>query len=147
MKILVDADSCPVRARRVIMKAALRLDIPAIFAANRLIPELFGNAVMELCPEESQAADNRIVELAEAGDIAVSRDIALAKRLLDKGAAALDDRGRVFTKENISEFLSIRNFQVALAGSGAAVIRSPSYGKRDLKAFADSFNRLLTGKR
>lgn len=145
MKILVDADSCPREARELTLRTAARLGIPAMFAANRPIPGIDGkNAVMEICPPGADAADDRLVELAEPGDLAICRDIPLAKRLLEKGAAVIDDRGRIFTRENIGELLSMRNFMVGLAENGLGMERSANYGKREFKSFADSLDRLLT---
>jgi len=144
MKILVDADSCPRDARELTLRTVRRLGIQAIFAANRPIPGIDGeNIVMEVCPPGDNSADNRLVELAEPGDLAVSRDLALAKRLLDKGSTVIDDRGRVFTPENINELLSIRNFVVGLAENGMSVERTANYGKKECKAFADSLDRQL----
>jgi uncharacterized protein YaiI (UPF0178 family) len=144
MKILVDADSCPAAVREVILKAARRTGVTAVFAANRPIPKIWGNGVMELCEAAEGAADNRIVELAGTGDIAVTRDIPLAKRLVDNSVAVMDDRGRVFTKENIGEWYSLRCFQVSIIENGAAIIRAANYSRKNLKAFSDNFDRLLT---
>jgi uncharacterized protein YaiI (UPF0178 family) len=98
---------------------------------------------MEICPPTENAADNRIVELAEKGDLVICRDIPLAKRLVEKDVAVIDDRGRIFTRENIGELLSLRNFMVGLAENGLGIERSAGYGKRELKTFADSLDRLL----
>jgi uncharacterized protein YaiI (UPF0178 family) len=145
VKILVDADSCPAAVRRVILKAAETRRIQAIFAANRAIPDVKGDfAVMSVCPELSGAADDRIADMAETGDIVITRDVPLASRLTGKGVAVIDDRGRVFTPDNIRACLSIRDFQVALAMSGAEIVRAANYSKKELKQFADSFDRLLT---
>jgi uncharacterized protein YaiI (UPF0178 family) len=121
----------------------MRTGVPAVFAANRPIPELGGNARMELCSGEEGAADDRIVELAETGDLAITRDIGLAKRLVEKSIAVIDDRGRQFTKDNIGEAFSIRCFQVGLAESGAEIVRTANYGKKDLQSFAASFDKIL----
>jgi uncharacterized protein YaiI (UPF0178 family) len=99
---------------------------------------------MELCPPGEGAADDRIVDLAEAGDLAITRDIPLASRLVEKNINVMDDRGRLFTRENIGEQLSLRNFTVDLANSGLNWERSANYGKKELKAMADSLDRLLT---
>lgn len=144
MKILVDADSCPTVVREVILKAAKRTGIHAHFAANSVIPGLWGNAVMELCPVEDGAADNRLVALAAPGDLAVTRDIPLAKRLVELFIDVIDDRGRVFTRENIGEYYSIRCFQVGVIETGIEMIRIANYTKKDLKSFSDSFDRTLT---
>jgi uncharacterized protein YaiI (UPF0178 family) len=127
-----------------LLRTAERLSIQAVFAANRPIPGISGAfAVMELCPAGEGAADKRLVELAGEGDIAVSRDIPLAEKLIEAGAAVIDDRGRRFTRENIRELVSLRNFMVGLAHNGLDSERAASYGKRELKQFADSLDRLL----
>ncbi|MCL1930568.1 MAG: DUF188 domain-containing protein [Treponema sp.] len=144
MKILVDADSCPQDARELLLKTARRRRIPAVFAANRPIPGIGGeNIVMEICPPGDNAADNRIVELAESGDLAISRDLALAKRLLEKEVVVIDDRGRVFSRDSINELLSLRDFVVGLAENGMGVERIAGYGTKERKAFADSLDRQL----
>lgn len=143
MKIFVDADSCPAAAREIVLRAAARRGIAAFFAANRPIPGIGGRAEMLVCPASEGAADNRITDLARPGDLAVTRDVPLAARLVSAGISALDDRGRVYTADSIGERLSLRNFTVGLAESGLEYERTKSYGKRELKTFADSLDRLL----
>ena len=144
MKILVDADSCPVPARELILRAAKRTKTQVLFAANRNIPGIEGEYIqMLVCPAGEGSADNCLVSLAQNGDLAVTRDIPLAERLLKTGASVLDDRGRIFTADNIREKLSLRNFTVGLAESGYEFERNAVFGKRELKAFADSFDKLL----
>ena len=144
MQILVDADSCPKEAREMMLRFSARLGIKTVFAANRLIPGLPKTAIMEICPPDEGAADRRIVELARAGDLVLTRDLPLAEKLVEAGIAVLDDRGRVFTKENIRERRSIRDFVVGLANDGIDMERIPSYGKNDLHALANSLDRELS---
>ena len=152
MQILVDADSCRREARELILRCSARLGIKAIFAANRLIPGLPVSSPqaepaavrMELCPGGEGAADDRIVALAKPGDLVLTRDLPLAERLVDAGVTVLDDRGRVFTMENIREQRSLRDFAVDLAKSGMGVERIASYGKKELKKLADSLDRELS---
>ncbi|MDR2150786.1 MAG: DUF188 domain-containing protein [Spirochaetaceae bacterium] len=145
MKILIDADSCPALTRKAIIRASKRTGITAIFAANRLLTDINGETVlMELCSEREGAADDRIVALACSGDLAITRDVPLANRLVKAGITTLDDRGRLYTPENIQEYLSIRNFMLELAENGLGAPRSAHYGQRELKAFADSFDRVLS---
>ncbi|MDR2964605.1 MAG: DUF188 domain-containing protein [Treponema sp.] len=150
MKILVDADSCPKLARELVLRRAAKLKIRIIFAANHAIPVWTEEepdkpvAEMEICPNTDNSADDRLVELAEKGDLALTRDVPLAKRLVEKDTFVLDDRGRVFTKNNINELLSLRNFTVGLADNGLEFERTANYSKKDFKTFADSLDRLLT---
>jgi len=154
MQIFVDADSCPREAREMVLRFSARLKIKTIFAANRLIPGIPASetdnpgsrktASMELCPPGEGAADNRIVELARPGDLVLTRDLPLAERLVDLNVSVLDDRGRVFTKENIKERRSLRDFVVGLAENGLETERTASYGKKELNALANSLDRELT---
>ena len=143
MKILVDADSCPKEARELVLRRAEKLGIRAVFAANRPIPVAAG-AEMEICPIRENSADDRIVELAERGDLVVTRDIPLAKRLIENSVTVVDDRGRIITRDNINELLSLRNFMVGLAENGLGIERIAHYGKKELKTFADSLDKVLT---
>ncbi|MDR0731663.1 MAG: DUF188 domain-containing protein [Treponema sp.] len=143
MKILVDADSCPRTARELVMRAAKRCSLTAVFVANRPVPGLWGDAMMELCPPGEGAADDRIVELARQGDLVITRDIPLAARVVELNVAVMDDRGNVYTGENIRERLSLRNFIVDLAHKGLDGERNPSYGKKEIRMMANSLDRLL----
>ena len=126
------------------MRFSARLGIKCVFAANRPIPGLPEPAVMELCPKTEGAADDRIVELAKSGDLVLTRDLPLAERLVALNIATMDDRGRIFTKENIRQLRSIRDFTVNLADNGLEFERSPSYGKKELISFANSLDRELS---
>ena len=118
MKIFVDADSCPRQAREMILRFSSRLGIETVFVANRAIPGLPETAVMELCPPEDGAADDRIVLLALPEDLVITRDLPLAERLVEKSVKVMDDRGRIFTQENIRQLRSLRDFTVSLAEKG-----------------------------
>jgi len=153
MQILVDADSCPRAAREMILRFSSRLGIKSVFAANHPIPELKSSkhdenqkqtAFFELCPPGEGEADRRILELAKNGDLVITRDLPLAEQLVDAGVAVLDDRGRAFTKENIREYRSIRDFTVGMADNGLDFDRTPSYGKKELSSLANSLDRELS---
>jgi uncharacterized protein YaiI (UPF0178 family) len=144
MKILVDADSCPRQARDLVLRSSARTGVPAVFAANRPIPGIEGAGAMEICPPGEGSADNRIVDLARPGDLVITRDIPLARRLVDASILVIDDRGQVYTRENIGERLSLRNFMVGLAENGLRGDRAASYGSKELKSLADSLDRVLT---
>jgi uncharacterized protein YaiI (UPF0178 family) len=141
--IYVDADSCPRPARDIILRAAKRTGVPVLFAANRPLPGVPEKTLLP-CPAGANAADDAIAVRAKPGDLAVTRDMPLAARLVAAGASVLDDRGRVYTRENMAERLSLRNFTVGLAENGLDFERAAAYGQRERKTFAASLDRLLT---
>lgn len=137
------------RARREAEAAAAAGSAPryrAVFVAARMPRIDSGPGVEKLAvPEGPGAADDRIVELAQAGDLAVTRDLPLAERLALKGLRVLNDRGEVFTSDNASERRSLRDRAAELRELGLAPPspRARSWGPRELKAFADALDREL----
>ncbi len=142
MTLFVDADSCPVRIREIISKTALRLQSNAVFVANRAIPikkNKFCTSI--ITSSEDQAADTYIIEHAQLKDIVITRDIPLAKELVDKHICVINDRGTVYTAENIGERLSVRNFMYDLQAYGLVPEKTTSFGKKEIMLFSQSLDR------
>ncbi len=144
MKIWIDADSCPKPVKEIIERAAIRENIELIFTANRKIPfqenKLFTMIITEAT---DQSADLYIVENTQPGDLVITRDIPLADELVTKKIAVLNDRGILYTSENIKERLSVRNFMYELREYGGGVERHTSFGPKEKQAFANAFDRQL----
>ena len=142
MTFFIDADSCPVRIREIICKTAKRLSVQAVFAANRPIPIPKNSyCTVIVTATEDQAADNYILDHAVQGDLVVTRDIPLAKQLVDAHIRVINDRGVVYTPENIGERLSIRNFMYELSVNGLAPERTKAFGKKEIMEFAQALDR------
>jgi uncharacterized protein len=156
--IWADGDSLQAELRRVLCRransearAAAREGRDAryrvVFVAARK-PELESGPGVELILVEGGpgAADDRIVQLASPGDLAVTRDIPLLETLAAKGLVALNDRGEAFDEGAARERRSLRDRAAELRSLGLAPPspRGRSWGPRELKAFADAFDRALT---
>ncbi len=144
MKIWIDADSCPKPVKEIVERAAIREKLELIFTANRNIPfkenDLF---TMIITDPTDQSADQYIVDNAAPGDLVITRDIPLADELVSKEMAVLNDRGVLYTKENIKERLSVRNFMYELREYGGGVERHSTFGQKEKQAFANAFDRQL----
>lgn len=149
-KIWLDADSCPAVVRRIIQKNARTNSVPLVFVANHEIPfdfecNLFS---MVVCPKTSGSADDYIVENICSEDVAVTRDLPLAKRLLEKGCSVMNDRGTLFDEKKLEYMLEERELSLQMASLG---IRSGGcsggFGKDDIKNFADCFCSLIRKKK
>ncbi|WP_184748120.1 YaiI/YqxD family protein [Spirochaeta isovalerica] len=144
MRVWVDADSCPRPVREIVERAAKRESIPLIYTANRPIPmeenELFSMVVTE---SKDQSADLYIVDNVRGDDLVITRDIPLADQLVEKDIAVLNDRGVLYTRENIKERLSVRNFMYELREYGGGVERHSAFGPKEKQAFANAFDRQL----
>ena len=145
--IWVDADSCPIPVKDIIFRFCKRLSLKLIFVANHEIPmpksQLFQ---MIICDATPDAADNYIVEKAMQNDIVITRDIPMAARLLEKNITTINDRGLLFTSENIREKLSLRNFNKELYDNGILSEKTSTFSKKDVNNFANCFDREIQKK-
>ncbi|MBZ0072712.1 MAG: YaiI/YqxD family protein [Gammaproteobacteria bacterium] len=144
MHIWVDADACPAVIKEILFRAAVRTQVPVTLVANqplRTPPSPFIKSMQVAAGFD--VADNRIVELAQPGDLVITADIPLAASAIDKGAIALNPRGTLYTEENIRETLSLRNFMADLRSSGVETGGPASLNQGDRQAFANQLDRLL----
>lgn len=146
MKIWVDADAVPRDVKDIVARAALRLEITTHLVANQRIQTPANNPFVSAVwvAGGPDVADDHIVVHAEPHDLAVTADIPLAARLVEKGVGAIDPRGAEYTTENIRERLSVRDFMDQLRSTGVETGGPSAYGVREKQAFASTFDRVLT---
>ena len=137
--IFVDADACPVKAE--ILKVAERHGLPVTFVANSgLRPSrdpMIRNVVVS---GKFDAADDWIVENAESGDLAVTADVPLAARLVEKGVHVLGPTGRPFTPESIGMAVAMRNLKQDLREAGEIKGYNPGFSAKDRSAFLQALD-------
>ncbi len=145
MRIIIDADSCPRNVRAIIQKAARRVGREAIFIADRVLPDCRGPFITMITVEPGpDHADHRVVEEVTARDLVITRDVILASRVVEKGATALDDRGGIFTAENMAERLSLRNMMTEFREAGLHFEKTKPLSQKETQAFANRLDATLT---
>ena len=145
MRIFVDADACPAAVKEIVVRAAQRLAVSAIFVANktiRLPPSRHVSTVRVAMGLD--VADGYIAKAAENGDLAITADIPLAAALVERGAVVLDPRGTVYSAENVGEALALRNFHHELRDSGVETGGPSGFGPKQARQFAAAFDRELS---
>ncbi len=144
VQIWVDADSCPSLVRNHILKIAKQLNLKVYFVANRKISCNFDTPFeMIICSNQKDAADNYIYENANQNDLVITKDIVFADKLVEKNIACINDRGTIFTKENIKPLLSSRNFDLCLYEIGLVKHHDEGYDKKKFGAFANAFDKTI----
>lgn len=147
MHIWVDADACPAVIKEILFRAAQRTDTALTLVANQPLRTPPSPLIRSMqVPAGFDVADNRIVELAQPGDLVITADIPLAAGAIDKGANALNPRGQLYTKDNVREALSLRNFMADLRSSGVETGGPASFSQADRQSFANQLDRLLAKK-
>lgn len=147
-RIWVDADACPVPVRDILFRAAARTRAETWFVANQWLRTPPGPWFKTLqVPGGADAADDAIVERLSAGDLVVTQDIPLAARALEAGADAISPRGERFTRNNIAERLSVREFMAELRSAGVQTGGPSALHARDRQAFANELDRWLAQRK
>lgn len=144
MKILVDADACPVVIRDILFRAATRCEVQLTLFANQPIRTPVSPWIaMYQVAQGPDVADAEIVARVESGDLVITADIPLASEVLALGARVLTPRGERYTEANIRQRLQMRDFMETLRASGEHTGGPATLNHADRKAFADQLDRLL----
>lgn len=144
IKIWIDADSCPSLVRNHVVKIGNQLNCKVTFVANKNIPCNENNSYeMIICDKTKDSADNYIYDNVNENDLVITRDIVFADRLVSKKIHVINDRGTIFTTENIKELLSSRDFDLQLANIGLVKHYNEGYDKKKFANFANSFDKII----
>ena len=144
MQILVDADACPAVIKEIIFRAAQRKQISTTLVANqplRTPPSPYIKAIQVAAGFD--VADNEIVRMTEPGDLVITADIPLAAEVIEKGGHAVNPRGELYTKDNIRQRLTMRDFMDQMRGSGIHTGGPAALNQRDRQNFANQLDRFL----
>ncbi|MCR5764136.1 MAG: DUF188 domain-containing protein [Treponema sp.] len=143
--IWVDADSCQSKARSVLLQKAKQNKIPVTYVANRPIPFSIENSLftMIVCDKKKDEADNYIVNNIKENDIIITRDLPLAKRIIEKENTVLNDRGVIFTKNTIDKMLRERELSLQMAALGIRNGKFNTYAKEDIENFSKSLSHII----
>ena len=144
-EIFVDADACPVKAEveRVADRHGLTVHIVSNGGLRPSANPRINNVIVA---EGADAADNWIADHIGQFDIAVTADIPLASRCLQKGAAALGPSGRLFTADGIGMALGMRDLQRHLREATGQQTFNPGFTAKDRSRFLGALENLVQAK-
>lgn len=143
MKILVDADACPVVdiVERVAQKENIKVLL--LCDTNHVLTSDYSE--VKVIGAGADAVDFALISLCEKGDIVVTQDYGVAAMALGKGAFAIHQSGKWYTNDKIDQMLMERHIhKKERRANKKAHLKGPS--KRtaeDDKRFEESFIRLV----
>ncbi|MBU1304533.1 MAG: YaiI/YqxD family protein [Alphaproteobacteria bacterium] len=139
--IFVDADACPVKDEA--MRVAERLGLVVTLVSNGGVrPSRDPMVKVVVVPTGADAADDWIVEQAQANDIVLTADIPLASRAIDKGCHVLGFTGKAFTAASIGMALAMRELNQHLRETGESKGHNASFRPADRSAFLSALDTL-----
>ncbi len=144
MQIWVDADACPKAVKEVLYRVANRTKIQTTLVANQFLQTPPSRYITSLQVKSGfDVADNEIVKRLKPDDLVITSDIPLAYEAIEKGGHAINPRGERYTRENIKDRLTMRDFMDTLRASGIDTGGPAALNSRDIQAFANQLDSFL----
>ena len=107
MKIIIDADACPVVD--ITVNVAEERGLECIIVCDNTHTIERDGATTIVVDKGADSADCRIANITEKGDVVVTQDYGLAALVLGKGGKALNQNGLIYTDSNIENLLFTRH--------------------------------------
>lgn len=107
MKILVDADACPVVKQ--VEKVAKRYNIPTVLLCDTSHIMNTDYSEVKIISSGADAVDFALVNMCTKGDVAVTQDYGVAAMVLSKGGYCIHQSGKIFSDDNIGGLLMDRH--------------------------------------
>jgi uncharacterized protein YaiI (UPF0178 family) len=146
LNIFVDADGCPVKQE--VYRVAQRYGLKVTLVSNsRMRAPQEDWLEVVVVDGQFNAADDWIVEHVRENDIAITGDIPLASRCLEKDAQVLAPTGRVFTRDSIGEALASRELLSHLRDLGTRTGGPAPFEKRDRSRFLRRLDEMIQAVR
>ena len=144
INLYIDADALPNLLKPILLRAIDKHNITTFVISNKKVT--IGNSsniTYIIVDAGANEADNKIVELINTNDLAITADIPLADRIISKDAHAIDHRGELYDKNNIKQYLAIRDLMQSIRDSGEVTKGPKPFGSKDVQSFANQFNKFL----
>lgn len=140
MKILVDADACPVKDIIEEVAKSFGLAVCMIIDTSH---ELYSNysSIIQVS-KAPDAADLALFNRTQAGDIVVTHDYGVASMVLGKKAYAISFNGKWFTNQNIDMLMYERHVAAKQRKIGIHSCSMKKRTKEDDLKFKESFIKL-----
>jgi len=139
IRILVDADACPVKDE--IYKVGWRHEVPMTIVSNSRLRVPDHPLIERVTVGDGfDAADDWIAEAAGNDSIVITTDILLADRCLKAGATVLAPTGKPFTMNSIGSAIATRAIMADLRAGGDQLGGPAPFGKTDRSAFLQALD-------
>ena len=141
MRILVDADACPVK--EIILRMAKRRNIPVTMVIDTSHELDDGYSTVITVDKGLDSADYAITKMVTRYDVVVTQDYGLAAMVLAKGASAINQNGMIYTSENIDSLLGMRYIGQKIRRGGGRTKGPKKRTREDDKQFEAALGMIL----
>lgn len=141
MRILIDADGCPVVKESV--RIAKEHGLECVIVADTAHRFESDYAKVICVDQGADSADLRIANLCEKGDVVITQDYGLAALCIGKNSFVLDQNGMEINAFNIDSLLQSRYESKRLRNAGVR-LKGPAKRKtQQTKDFIEALEQLI----
>ncbi len=144
MRILIDADGCPVVDITVSVAREKEIECH-IFCDSAHNFEKVG-ATTHTVMQGADSADFYLVNFARKGDVVITQDYGLASMALSKGARVINQDGLEYTEFNIDALLLARHTAKKIRNAGGRLRGNPPRKSEQDKAFEKKLREVVLDK-
>lgn len=141
MRILVDADGCPVVG--LCVQAARSHNIKCLILCDTAHEIQHDGAETLVFSKGPDSVDFALVNLVYPGDIVVTQDYGLAAMCLARSAAVLNQNGQEYTHQNIDAMLDFRHTSKKIRNAGGRLKGPTKRSKEQDAAFLNALEKIL----
>ena len=141
MRILVDADACPVKEIILEIAKEKHIDLYMYFDSSHIYSDDYSKVI--IVDKSKDSVDLKIINDLKENDIVVTQDYGLASIVISKDAKAINNNGLIFKEDNIDKLLFERFLGLK---SRKANIKTKNMKKRNSKMdenFKENFLKLI----
>lgn len=144
MQIYVDADACPVKDTIIRIAGDVQIPVTLVTSFSHYSNTENAPGTQTIYVDTgADAADYRIIKLADRNDVIITQDYGLASLGLGKGCIVLHHKGFQYTLENIDRLLYTRHMSAMARKSGKRTKGPKAFTKEDEQKFARLLKTVL----
>ena len=141
MKILIDADGCPVVDITVKLGQKYNIETIIMCDTSHIINKIGIETIV--LSKGMDSVDFALVNKVNKGDIIVTQDYGLAAMVLSKGGHPINQNGMIYSNENIDQLLFKRHLSKKIRNSGQKIKGPKKRSKEDDIKFKNSLTLLI----
>lgn len=141
MRLLIDADGCPVvdiavnEAKNASVQCHIFCDTSHVFEKP--------GAETHVVPKGADSADFALVNFVRRGDIVITQDYGLASMALSRGAVCINQDGNEYTEDNIDGLLFARHTAKKVRNAGGRIKGPPKRTKDQDIRFREKLREMI----
>ena len=141
MKILIDADGCPVVKETI--KISRESNIPCKIICDTSHVFNFEGIETITVSKGENSADFKLVNMISDGDIVITQDYALAAMCLSKKATILNQNGLIYNDDNILSLLNQRHIAQKIRRGGGSRRGTPPREAKQTETFINALKKII----